>query len=100
MGAWALCPWCRAYVSRLAREVIGGAPARCPWCRHVATVSQWLEAGSRDLCACGCPRAAHVGYRTTDGQAPTPGERLRAHPAPCVEHGCRATSGAGEVREQ
>ena len=100
VGAWALCPHCRAYVSRLARRVIGGAPVRCPWCGGLATVAEWLEAGARDPCSCGCPRAAHVGYTTADGLAPRPGEPLRAKPAPCIAHGCITVSGAGEVRAQ
>ena len=97
---WVLCPACRCYVDRCHGDVSIAAamPVRCPWCAATSVLGQWLEAGARDLCACGCPRAAHVGYATVDGAAPSRIQRALAYPAPCIGCGCARVSGAGDVR--
>lgn len=107
-GPWTLCPRCRVYVDRLTAEAWAMVHERtrtvdlkCPWCHLLSTLPQWLEAAARDVCACGCPRAAHAGVTTSDGLPPGSGgeQRIRAHAAPCVSHACTACSGAREVRE-
>ena len=105
-GPWAVCPRCRVFVDKLSPETMEahGANAsevdvKCPWCSMLATLAQWIEAGARDVCAYGCPRASHAAYKTSDGRA-SGGEKqkMRIESAPCVVHGCSAISGAREIR--
>lgn len=100
---WCLCPCCRVFIDQVKPDAIlalGAAEVRCPWCARSTTLPAWLEAGKRDLCECGCPRAAHTGYVTTDGEPPrgdmTQGTVIVS--APCVGCGCTRISGAREVR--
>lgn len=102
-GAWMLCPVCRVFLDRLAVDLTAAARAidiRCPWCQHVSSVQAYTDAGARDLCECGCPRAAHVAYTTSDGLPPGsgPGQRTLTRSAPCLGCGCVRVSGVREVR--
>jgi hypothetical protein len=97
-GAWVLCPRCRIFVDQLSAAVDVDADIRCPWCQLLATVPKWLDAGARDTCECGCPRACHSAYVTTDGKPPGGGNLVRVVSAACVTHGCVRVSGAREVR--
>lgn len=76
------------------------ADIRCPWCGLLSTVDAWVEAGARDLCDCGCPRAAHAGYATSDGLPPSgvATQVVTVRSAPCVACGCTRVSGAREIR--
>lgn len=102
VGAWVLCPRCRVFVDRLAVDLTTSPliDVKCPWCSMLGTVEQWTQAGARDLCECGCPRAAHVAYRTSDGLPPgsNADQRTITESAPCVGCGCVSVSGAHEVR--
>lgn len=99
--AWAVCPKCRVFAGLVPTlGARGETPTRCPWCSELSTLGQWLEAGARDLCDCGCPRAAHVAYQTSDRLAPggSMEQHIIAIAGPCVGCGCVAVSGAHEVR--
>jgi len=96
------CPRCRMFIDRLAADVPfpEHTDIRCPWCSMIDTAERWAEAATRELCECGCPRAAHVAFLTSDGEAPGGGGGQRMVPvaAPCIGCGCVRVSGAHEVR--
>jgi len=97
---WAVCPVCRVFVDQLALDP-ALAPSHlipCPWCGKKSELGRWLTAGARDLCACGCPRAAHAAYVTPDGEPPAPGLRARVIAAPCVGCGCKRLDGSSAIR--
>jgi hypothetical protein len=101
---WCLCPRCRVFIDQTseatARVMPASADVTCPWCSMRSTLGQWLEAGKRDLCECGCPRAAHAAYVTSDGEPPrgdmTQGTVIVA--APCIGCGCTQVAGDREIR--
>ena len=98
---WVVCPICRVFAGKQRVEDLHGeTPTKCPWCEKPSTMAAWLEAGARDLCECGCPRAAHIAYGTSDRLAPgsTEGQHIVAYAAPCFACGCQQVSGAQEVR--
>lgn len=99
--AWVVCPKCRVFAGEVPTFGVRGELAtKCPWCSEESTAATWFEAGARDLCECGCPRAAHVRYQTSDRLAPGGSVEQHVMPiaGPCVGCGCVAVSGAREVR--